>query len=90
MTEMEERVAGAIMRAYFSRPVDEQTGINVSVRDQMDLARAAIAEMREPTDVMHEAGNDEMDGMEVGNGHAFCEHIWRAMIDAARTTEPVA
>lgn len=41
MISQEERVAGAIMRAFFSRPLDLQY-INVSVDDQADLARAAI------------------------------------------------
>ncbi len=75
MTEMEERVAAAIMRAYFSRPVDEQTGINVSVADQADLARAAIEAMREPTEAMVSAAYFKM-----LRGRGGC---WRAMIDAA-------
>ena len=38
---LEEEVAGAIMRAFFSRPVEEQQ-INVCLADQLDLARSAI------------------------------------------------
>lgn len=53
-----------------------------------ELARAArpailkATRERGPTEAMHKAGNDEMDAMDAGNGHAFCEHIWLAMIDA--------
>ena len=42
----EERVAGAIMRAFFSRPLDLQY-MNVSVDDQADLARAAIEAIKD-------------------------------------------
>lgn len=48
---MIERVAAAIMQANFSRPVEIQ-GINVSVPDTEDLARAAIEAMREPNAIM--------------------------------------
>lgn len=43
-------------------------------------ARAVLAAMREPTEAMHEAGNDELDRVD---GAAFCESIWQIMIDAA-------
>ncbi len=43
---LEEEVAGAIMRAFFSRSVEEQQ-INVCVADQLDLARAAIESYRD-------------------------------------------
>ena len=81
MSEMVERVAGAIMRAYFSRPVEEQTVLNVSVPDQEDLARAAIAAMREPTDAMK-----SVEGIHWGYGCHVCGGVkegWQAMIDEA-------
>jgi hypothetical protein len=53
---MQERVAAAIMRAFFSRPVDLQV-INVTVADQLDIARAAIDEMRKLPVIHRLAGN---------------------------------
>lgn len=55
MNKMVERVAAAIMRANFSREVEIQ-GINVSVPDNLDLARAAIEAMREFTPEMEKEG----------------------------------
>lgn len=42
-TTMRERLAGALMRAFFSRPLDLQY-INVCVDDQLDLVDAVLAE----------------------------------------------
>jgi hypothetical protein len=75
-SEMIDRVAIAIASA-----LDEGTFYNSSVFQK--AARGAIEAMREPTQAMHKAGNDEMDAMDGGSARAFCEHIWRQMIDAA-------
>lgn len=41
---MRERMAGALMRAFFTRPLDLQI-INVCVDDHLDLVDAVLAEM---------------------------------------------
>jgi hypothetical protein len=82
MSEMIERVALAIDGAMFDSvqmPCGER---------QAFVARAAIEAMREPTNAMHKAGNDKMDSMVAGDGDAFCEHVWRLMIDAALSEKP--
>lgn len=40
-SDLEYKVAVAIMRAFFDRPVEEQI-LNVTIKDNLDLARAAI------------------------------------------------
>jgi hypothetical protein len=45
-TTMRERMAGALMRAFFSRPLDLQI-INVCVDDQLDLVDAVLAEQHQ-------------------------------------------
>lgn len=85
MGEMVERVAKRMCRRFntdgilpsgtsdnLSRWVDDQ--VEAEWQDWVDDARAAIAEMREPTEAMYVAG-----GMVEGEA----PDIWQAMIDEA-------
>lgn len=81
MNEMLDRAAGALMRAYFSRPMDLRD-INVCVDDQHDLVRAVLMEIRKPTDEMCYIGGraEDKHGI-VGSLRAM--RAWEAMIDEA-------
>jgi hypothetical protein len=74
---MVERVIGA-MKAAVDLPDDPNVhpGRFVSLEK---LARAAIMEMREPTDAMIEASNQEWDGRMSHRSSG----AWQAMIDEA-------
>jgi hypothetical protein len=49
-----------------------------------DLARAAIAAMREPTEEMRNEGRNMADDVQSDIGGRSIEyHVWQAMIDAA-------
>lgn len=75
MSEMVERVATAIRK----RALEYQIA-RLAATDATYLARAAIEEMREPTDEMLTAVN----GNRLQYDEAVIEHAdWRAMIDAA-------
>ena len=85
MTTMVERVARALRRQWsidnFDRPSD------VGWEDEINAARAAIEEMREPTDEMVRAGNASkpwnVTGYCEGTVHPVCQRSWSAMIDDA-------
>ena len=83
-----KQVTAAIMRAYFDRPIDIRE-INVTVSDNIDLAIAAIEEMREPTDEMMvkaEFAVPELSSFS-GRKDSPSYKAWRAMIDAALAEE---
>ena len=76
MSEMIERVAAAIRDA-------EQMHWN-------DMARAAIEAMREPTDEMRAAVENDASiqhGLDDCNQHDIPDEAWRLMIDAALKAE---
>jgi hypothetical protein len=78
MSEMIDRVALAIYRdnAYTGSSVDwtDEQWDEVDERICKQIARVAIAAMREPTEAMKAAGRE----------HVFvCSDSWRAMIDAS-------
>jgi hypothetical protein len=75
MSEMVERVAQALADAEY-RSYDGDA-------NHYEMARAAIAAMREPTDDMICAAKDEDMAWNVGD-------VWRAMIDEALADEPAA
>ncbi len=77
------KVNYAIMNAFFSRPVEEQI-FNASPADNEDLAKAAIAAMREPSEGMIKASN-----LAEGSGNLDTDatNIYQAMIDAALKEE---
>ena len=70
-SEMVERVATAI-RTMQTRPG--------GYTDVEDVARVAIAAMREPTEAMEAAGDDKAEGW---MSAAPAGPVWRAMCDAA-------
>lgn len=72
MSEMVEQVAKAIWELWsnIDGVYDQPAWADLKEKDKcLDLARAAIEAMREPTKAMRLLGNDR--------------EIWRAMIDAA-------
>lgn len=70
--KMLDRLAGALMRAFFSRDVDLQV-INICVTDQHDLVIAVLKEMREPTEAMIDGVNTELTWPN--------DMVWQEMID---------
>lgn len=81
MSEMVERVARTLRQRL---PGD----VFLTEDNLENMARAAIAAMREPTEHMIEIGLDEADACtDGGTVKASCipEHLWPAMIDAALT-----
>jgi hypothetical protein len=83
MSEMIERVA----RVLYERSVASLTWDNIHAASQeswRDLARAALEELRNPTEAMIEASNREWDGR---MSHRSAG-AWQAMIDAA-LAEPI-
>jgi hypothetical protein len=74
MSEMAERVARAMHGNRYEWPRPEFAEHR---EDYREMARRAIAAMREPTEAMLNAANSE----EVG--HPWATLAWRAMIDAA-------
>jgi hypothetical protein len=85
MSEIVERCADALLRAYFDRPIEIRE-ISVTAMDQHDLVRAVIEAMRVPTDAMEDAA-DNLDDWGVpsdpGTGNASALAHWTAMIDEA-------
>lgn len=86
--EMIERVARAMWARNLERgageycaPWDDET--EVLREDWRSFARAAIEEMRDPSDAMRDAGNDTC---ESGRGDDNPIAVWRVMIDAALST----
>lgn len=80
MSEMVERCADALLRAYFDRPIEIRE-ISVTAMDQHDLVRAVIEAMREPTEAMK-----SIEGVHWGYGCHVCGGLqegWEAMIDEA-------
>lgn len=84
MTEIIERVAQAIYRAQKGRDASEEfwttpaTGANF----YRDMARAAIAAMREPTEAMIDASPIEGVAWDKYS-RGYATDCYRAMIDAA-------
>lgn len=89
MDEMIERVARAIMGDLGDRS-GVLDGIDDETLEEMgaSIARAAIKEMRKPTEAMVAAAvkavEDDL-GIRWGIGEPECKTIWQAMIDAALT-----
>lgn len=91
MTTMIERVARAMFEA--SRKYAALRGVQTSwdmyplKNAMLDMARAAIGAMREPTDATAQAGVDADHTLEAIEGRPdypeSCANIYRAMIDAA-------
>lgn len=81
MNEIIERVARAIHNAEWSVDFDKMPPDSVQVACARRQARAAIAAMRVPTEVMVEA-------VEAADYYKDAETIFSAMIDAA-LSEPV-
>lgn len=83
MTEMIERVAAAIYAVQphlnTGKPVPWLELIGPLREKSIELARAAIEAMREPTDEMADAVDETDTGI---------ESAWRCMIDAALTSPP--
>lgn len=81
MSEMIERVAKAIESARFAQMHDEALGLN-----NLDIARAAIEVMREPTkgtvETVYETCH-KVKGATDDSNVDFLPDAWRAMIDAA-------
>lgn len=74
-TEMVERVAKAIHALVVDRSRDVSS---------VDLARAAIGAMRQPTEAMvHGAWFEPVMNGRHAVGYAAAYKVWRAMIDAA-------
>jgi hypothetical protein len=48
MSEMVERCTDALLRAFYSRPVEEQH-MSITAQDHYDLVLAVLREAREPT-----------------------------------------
>jgi len=92
MGEMAERVAAAIANRRAGRrgapAVSNVLDVLKMIKggklydEVMDDARAAIEEMREPTDAMTEQGAPHVCRFE-GAGPYVADDVWRAMIDAA-------
>lgn len=79
-SEMVERIALAIMESYGCE--DGSDGLRACVVDHCscrNVARAAIASMREPTEAMLKAAYASCDD----HGHVLIKHGYRAMIDEA-------
>jgi len=80
MTEMIERVARAILAANGG---EGECAWDLDWRDYVDDARAAIEEMREPTEAMVEVLYDP-----TVNTRSAVAADWRDMIDAALGEKP--
>jgi len=78
------KLARAICRAQY-RKVGLPEG-REDWRDLVDVAKAAIEAMREPTDSMGDAGVATIVGFDIDSFHAM--DIWRDMIQAALTNSP--
>jgi len=70
-----DRLTGALLRAFFSRPVDEQI-ISVTQDEAKDLIKAVLLEMRQPNEEMIKAINGAADW---NDG----ESAWEAGIEVA-------
>lgn len=79
MSKMVDLVTLAIIRAFFDREPDAggERIFSVSPSDNEDLARAAIAAMREPTGPMIAAA------FALGYEAQCAPEVWQAMIDEA-------
>jgi len=92
MSEMVERVARALVTLHGGRwdaMIFESEDGELCQHAYLELARAAIAAMREPTDAMKAEGCEELGGFvtqDLWDGFAHSSDvaaaIWRAMIDA--------
>ncbi len=82
MSEMLVRVATAIRDKYRQAVVEDR------LMDSMELARAAITAMREPTEEMSDAGA-WFDADDRGNQGSLsvATGVWKVMIDAALKEE---
>lgn len=82
--EMVERVARAISAERWNRPEQFDMESDAWRDAHRDMARAAIAAMREQTEAMTSAADAEANRY-YGNAHEllFPDHAWRIMIDAA-------
>ena len=81
MSEMVERVAKAIHAAQYARIHDEALGLT-----DLDVARAAISAMREPTDAMRDAATKaaERDEAHMSTYHCVSEGYRAAMDEALK------
>ena len=78
MSEMIERVAEALVQRRWEMWSDTSGKIYI---EPLELARAAIDAMREPTEAMDLAGTHAESYRSLGL--LKVRHIWRAMFDAA-------
>jgi hypothetical protein len=95
MTSMIERVARAIYREFENRPPYAQIQTNGIIAEMNGIiaeecARAAIEEMRKPTDAMVERGAKRRTTIQIGTsamsgsiGDGAAKDVWRVMIDSA-------
>lgn len=81
MNEMVERVAKAIHAAQYARIHDEALGLT-----DLDVARSAIAAMREPTEAMLDAATKaaERDEAHMSTYHCMAEGYRAAMDEALK------
>jgi hypothetical protein len=88
MSEMVDRVAGALVLAGANlQGIDENDYVGGRVTlaglDARELARAAIAAMREPTRGMIEAAYNTNEGVFPESDFYCMDKVWEAMINAA-------
>ncbi len=89
MSEMVERVAMAMWaKKEQLTPNPRVSWENAEAKDQafmLEVARAAIEAMREPTEAMKDAGGMELAGLwdSDDSPYSAAENVWLACIDAA-------
>lgn len=83
MTDISPMVERVAIAAYMATGLDTPwPDVTPEYKEMVyRVTRAAISAMREPTEAMLSAGNDE------AHHHGFVSPVWRAMIDAALAPE---
>ena len=79
-TSMIERMARVLAPTAFGSITSSKLAQGAERARAMSKARALLAAMRDPTDMMVDAGNDMSESY---GGRSVSRAIWPAMIDAA-------